>query len=77
MCIRDRCECFFDFVYSPVYNTENKIIGVSVVATEVTSHVNSEKELVASEIRFKELILNADYSTAIYRGCLLYTSRCV
>lgn len=61
-------EYFFDFAYSPVYSTDNKIIGVSVVATDVTSHVRSEKELVASELRFKELILNSDYSTAIYKG---------
>lgn len=61
-------EFFFDFVYSPVYDNDDAIIGVSVVATEVTAHVVSERELAESEFRFKELLLNADYATAIYRG---------
>ena len=61
-------EYFFDFVYSPVYDNANQIIGVSVVATEVTSQVKSEEQLADSELRFKNLILNADYSIAIYRG---------
>lgn len=61
-------ECFFDFVYSPMRDSGNTIIGVSVVATEVTSQVLSERKLSESELRFKELLLKADVSTAIYRG---------
>lgn len=61
-------QCYFDFIYAPVYNDSGKINGVSVVATEVTSQVLSERKLAESELRFKELLLNADYSTAIYRG---------
>ncbi|MBF5028031.1 sensor histidine kinase [Planobacterium oryzisoli] len=61
-------ECFFDFVYSPIRDSGNTIIGVSVVATEVTSQVLSERKLSESELRFKELLLKADVSTAIYRG---------
>lgn len=61
-------ECFFDFIYSPVYGSEQDIMGVSVVATEVTTQVFSERKLFESELRFKELLLNADVSTAIYRG---------
>jgi two-component system CheB/CheR fusion protein len=34
---------FFNFIYAPVYNDEHKVIGVSVVATEVTEHVISEQ----------------------------------
>ena len=60
--------CYFDFVYSPIYEA-GKISGISVVATEVTDKVVSEKKLLESELRFKELLLVSDYSTAIYRGC--------
>lgn len=60
--------CYFDFIYSPVYDDKGKVNGVSVVATEVTSQVLSEMKLAESELRFKELLLNADFSTAIYRG---------
>ncbi len=65
-------EHFFDFVYSPVFNDERKIIGVSVVAKEVTDQVISERKLKESEYRFEELIKNSDYSTAIYRTDELY-----
>lgn len=60
-------ECYFDFVYSPIFNNDI-ITGVSVVATEVTEKVLSEKKLKESEIRFKELMEISDYSTGIYVG---------
>lgn len=60
-------DSYFDFIYSPVF-FEGKITGVSVVATDVTDKVLSEKKLQESEIRFKELMEISDYSTAIYLG---------
>jgi len=65
-------EHFFDFIYSPVYNDDKKIIGVSIVATEMTDQVISERKLKESEYRFEDLIKNSDYSTAIYRSEDLY-----
>lgn len=65
-------EHFFDFIYSPVYNDEQKIIGVSVVATEVTDQVISERKLLDSEYRFEDLIKKSDYCIAIYRTEDLY-----
>lgn len=65
-------EHFFNFIYSPVYNDEKKVTGVSVVATEVTEQVISERKLKESEYRFEDLIKNSDYSTAIYRTDELY-----
>lgn len=60
-------DCYFDFIYSPILK-DQEITGVSVVATEVTDKVLSEKKLWESELRFKELVETADYSTAIYKG---------
>ncbi|MCJ8155416.1 PAS domain-containing protein [Chryseobacterium sp. SSA4.19] len=65
-------ECFFNFIYAPVYNDDKKIIGVSIVATEVTEQVISERKLKDSEYRFEDLIRNSDYSIAIYRTEDLY-----
>lgn len=62
-----KTDCYFDFVYSPIYN-EGEITGISIVATEVTDKVMSKKKLEESELRFKELLQISDYSTAIYRG---------
>lgn len=61
-------KCYFDFIYSPMYDEDGKITGVSVVATEVTNQVVSEIKLKDSELRFKDLILNSDVATAIYIG---------
>ncbi|WP_336731972.1 PAS domain-containing sensor histidine kinase [Chryseobacterium sp. VD8] len=65
-------EHFFNFIYAPVYNEDHKVIGVSVVAIEVTDHVISEQKLLESEYRFEDLIRQSDYSTAIYRSEDLY-----
>lgn len=65
-------EHFFNFIYSPVYNDEKKIIGVSVAATEVTDQVISERKLIDSEYRFEDLIKKSDYCIAIYRTEDLY-----
>ncbi len=65
-------EHFFNFIYSPVYNDGQKIIGVSVAATEVTDQVISERKLIDSEYRFEDLIQKSDYSIAIYRSEDLY-----
>ncbi|MGZ5263952.1 MAG: PAS domain-containing sensor histidine kinase, partial [Kaistella sp.] len=46
----------------------DEITGISVVATEVTEKVLSEKKLQESELRFKELMEISDYSTGIYVG---------
>lgn len=60
-------DCYFDFVYSPIHD-HTKIIGISVVATEVTQKVLSERKLRESELRFRNLMEISDYATAIYRG---------
>ncbi|GAA5096000.1 hypothetical protein GCM10023210_29330 [Chryseobacterium ginsengisoli] len=65
-------EHFFNFIYAPVYNDDKKIIGVSVVATEVTDQVISEQKLKESEYRFEDLIKKSDYCIAIYRSEDLY-----
>lgn len=65
-------EYFFTFIFAPVYNDEKKIIGVSVVATEVTDQIVSERKLKDSEYRFEDLIKKSDYPIAIYRTEDLY-----
>lgn len=62
-------ECFFDFIYAPIYNDgQTEILGVSVVATEVTEQVNAEKKLAETEYTFEKLIKESDYSIALYKG---------
>ncbi len=64
-----REECYFDFIYAPIYNDEEtEILGVSVVATEVTDQVAAEKKLAETEYTFENLIRESDYSIALYKG---------
>lgn len=62
-------ECYFDFIYAPIYNDdESEIIGISVVATETTDQVLVEKKLAETEFKFENLIQESDYSIALYKG---------
>ncbi len=62
-------ECYFDFIYAPIFNDEESdIIGVSVVATEVTDQVLAEKKLAQSEYTFEKLVKESDYAIALYKG---------
>lgn len=65
--ILDGKEFYFDFIYAPIYEAGN-IIGISIVATDVTERVISQQMLKDSELLYRDLILNADVSTAIYHG---------
>ncbi|SHF38268.1 PAS domain-containing protein [Chryseobacterium takakiae] len=65
-------EYFFTFIFAPVYNDDKKIIGISIVATEVTDQISSERKLKESEYRFEHLIKKSDYPIAIYRTEDLY-----
>lgn len=65
----EREECYFDFIYAPIFNDEEtEILGVSVVATEVTDQVYAEKKLAETEYTFEKLIKESDYSIALYKG---------
>ncbi|WP_312765505.1 ATP-binding protein [Epilithonimonas sp.] len=62
-------ECYFDFIYAPIYNDdETEVIGISVVATEVTDQVLAETKLAETEYKFENLIKESDYAIALYKG---------
>ncbi|KFC19074.1 PAS domain-containing sensor histidine kinase [Epilithonimonas lactis] len=62
-------ECYFDFIYAPIYNDdESEIIGVSVVATETTDQVLAERKVAETEYKFSNLIKESDFAIAIYKG---------
>jgi len=62
-------ECYFDFIYAPIYNDdESEILGVSVVATETTEQVLAERKVKETEYKFETLIKESDYAVAVYTG---------
>ena len=59
---------YFDFVYTPMRDAHGAITGVMVLATEVTAQVVDRKALEQSESRFRSLIQEAPFATALYTG---------
>ncbi|TBW29234.1 PAS domain-containing sensor histidine kinase [Gramella sp. KN1008] len=47
---------FFDFSYMPQYNSQGKVIGVGVIAQDVTSQTKLHQKVKKSEKEFRELV---------------------
>lgn len=59
---------FVDLTYQPRRDTRQQVIGVLVVATDVTQQVLSRHEIEASEKKFRSLISDAPVAMALFRG---------
>lgn len=59
---------FFDFTCSAIRDSEGVIVGICIIASDVTSLVESKMQLAESEEKFRSLVLEADVATAIYIG---------
>lgn len=59
---------YFNFIYSPLKNRNHEIVGIIVVASDVSDLVGSKKALEESEKRYKDLIMDAPVATGIYLG---------
>lgn len=60
-------DAWFNFVYSAMYDRE-KIVGVMVIASEVTEQVKAKKDLEKSENRFRNLVDDAPIPIGVYVG---------
>lgn len=63
-----RENCYFNFVYQPLLETDGSITGIIVVATEVTQQVKTKKALQQSETRFRNLVSQSQFAKAIFEG---------
>jgi len=61
-------DCFFNFVYDPIRDANNKVTGIMVVANEITGQVTARNEVAKSEERFRNLLLDAPMATGLYEG---------
>lgn len=59
---------YFNFIYQPYYEADNKITGVLVLATDVTEQVLAKQKLDQSEINFRNMILQAPVAMAVLKG---------
>lgn len=59
---------YVDLTYQPRRDTNNTIVGILVVATDVTQQVMNRRYVEASEAKFRTLVSNAPYAIAMYTG---------
>ena len=59
---------YFDFIFSPVFDSTEKVVQVVIVSREVTEQVSGVSEALVSDFKLKELILDSEYISAILRG---------
>ncbi|MDQ1139741.1 PAS domain-containing sensor histidine kinase [Pedobacter agri] len=57
---------YFNFVYDPVRDKNNKVTGVMVVANDITAQVKSRDAFRESEERFRNLVHDNPMPTALY-----------
>ncbi len=60
-------KCYFNFVYSPI-KEQGVTKGIMMVASDVTSIVESRNKVEESEKKYRDLIANATVATAVYLG---------
>ncbi|MCF0070634.1 PAS domain S-box protein [Dyadobacter sp. CY261] len=61
-------QCYFNFVYQPLFDDSDTASGVMVVATEVTQQVLSKQALQRSENQFRNLVTQSQFAKAIFKG---------
>ncbi|MDQ6762508.1 MAG: PAS domain-containing protein, partial [Bacteroidota bacterium] len=61
-------QCFFNFVYHPVRENQDKVTGIIVVANEITAQVLARKNVEESEQRFRNLVEKAPTPICILKG---------
>jgi len=61
-------QAFFNFVYHPLKDEEDKISGIMVVAMEVTSTVRAKHLLQESEMHFRNMVMQSPIPMTILRG---------
>ncbi|RYF96740.1 MAG: PAS domain S-box protein, partial [Chitinophagaceae bacterium] len=59
---------YFDFTYKPLRNAAGEVYAIMEMAVDVTGKVLSSNRLIQSEQKFRSLILEAPFATALYRG---------
>lgn len=57
---------YFNFVYDPIRDKHGNVNGIMIVANDITAQVKSKNAFMASEERFRNLVLDNPIATALY-----------
>jgi PAS domain S-box-containing protein len=58
---------YFNFIYQPFHDIDDNIIGVLIMATDVTEQVLAKQKLTQSEINFRNMILQAPVAICVLK----------
>ncbi len=58
----------YDFTYAPLKNSNEEIVGVIVMANDVTEKVLAKIERKESDSRFRNLVMESEIPTVFFRG---------
>ncbi|HLL96032.1 MAG TPA: PAS domain-containing protein, partial [Spirosoma sp.] len=61
-------DAYFDFVYTPLRDTDQSITGVMILASEVTQEVRARRAIEASEVKLRSVIASAPAAIGLFVG---------
>ena len=61
-------DMYFDFIYTPLKDEEGNTTDILVLANDVTQRIQTIKQIVESEERFKAVIYSAQAAMAVFKG---------
>lgn len=64
----EKREAYYNYSYSPLRTSNGNVEGVIISAIDVTDQVLAKKKNAESEKRFRNLIMESEVPTAVYRG---------
>ena len=59
---------WFNFVYQPLRNNQDKVTGIIVIANEVSEMVRAKQALAASETTFRNMVMHSPIAMAIFKS---------
>ena len=61
-------DTYYKYVYQAILDDDQKVTGVTIMATDITEQVNARRKIEESEKRFSNLLLESPFAVAILKG---------
>lgn len=61
-------DTYYVYVYQAIFDDNQKVTGVTIMATDITEQVIARRKIEASEKRFSKLLLESPFAVAILKG---------
>lgn len=65
---QEMIERYFDVTFSPIFNEQGEVTSILDISIDVTEQIANVKKVADSEAKFRSLIEEAPFATALYAG---------